>query len=480
MKHQIQSKGVYPRALRFGTGSPWRVFAMVAVAVFLVSLDSTIVLAAFPALLDAYAGVSAASLSWVLNAYTILYAALLVPSGRMADAFGRRWLFLLGLGVFGLASALAAIAPDPWTLVLTRALQAAGAAALTPASLALILVAFPIQQRAMAVGLWGAMGALAAAVGPFVGGWLVQWAGWQSVFWVNVPIVIVALWRAGLGLEESKAQQATARIDFVGILLLVAGIASVVWGLLEIGHWKLEMAGTTCVCGLIVLAMFAIWSNGKPHAAMDIGLFRQSNYAWANATTLVFGATFSTMFLGLFLFLTGPWDMSSGMAGMWIAPGPLVVVPVAVLAGRLAGRIGHRPLMASGGLLFAASQWWFRLQLADEPQLWVWAVGLVLSGVGVGLVLPALSGAAVARLEPQHFGVGNAANAAIRQIGAALGAAVAVSLVGEAGATLAQFKTLYAVMIFGGLATAVLSLPIETRPRTETSEAGTKAAAAKA
>ncbi|NDB12707.1 MAG: MFS transporter [Betaproteobacteria bacterium] len=213
---------------------------------------------------------------------------------------------------------------------------------------------------------------------------------------------------------------------------------------------------------------------------MDIGLFRQSNYAWANATTLVFGATFSTMFLGLFLFLTGPWDMSSGMAGMWIAPGPLVVVPVAVLAGRLAGRIGHRPLMASGGLLFAASQWWFRLQLADEPQLWVWAVGLVLSGVGVGLVLPALSGAAVARLEPQHFGVGNAANAAIRQIGAALGAAVAVSLVGEAGATLAQFKTLYAVMIFGGLATALLSLPIETRPRTETSEAGTKAAASKA
>ncbi|NCW26447.1 MAG: hypothetical protein EBV84_13960 [Betaproteobacteria bacterium] len=210
------------------------------------------------------------------------------------------------------------------------------------------------------------------------------------------------------------------------------------------------MAGTTCVCGLIVLAMFAIWSNGKPHAAMDIGLFRQSNYAWANATTLVFGATFSTMFLGLFLFLTGPWDMSPGMAGMWIAPGPLVVVPVAVLAGRLAGRIGHRPLMATGGLLFAASQWWFSVQLGDEPQRLLWAVGLVLSGVGVG------------------------------QIGAALGAAVAVSLVGEAGATLAQFKTLYAVMIFGGLATALLSLPIETRPRTETSEAGTKAAAAKA
>ena len=164
----LDSSSPHAELAKAASKSPWRVFAMVAVAVFLVSLDSTIVLAAFPSLRDAYQGVSAADLSWVLNAYTIVYAALLVPSGRMADAFGRRRVFLVGLGVFGIASALGALAPNPLILTLMRALQAVGAAALTPASLALILVVFPLQKRAMAVGLWGAMGALAAAVGPSV------------------------------------------------------------------------------------------------------------------------------------------------------------------------------------------------------------------------------------------------------------------------------------------------------------------------
>lgn len=445
--------------------SPWRIFALVAVAVFLVSLDSTIVLAAFPALRDAYRDVTAASLSWVLNAYTIVFAALLVPSGRMADAYGRRRVFLIGLGIFGMASALAAIAPDPFTLSLIRALQAVGAAALTPASLALILVAFPAQKRAAAVGLWGAMGALAAAVGPSVGGWLVEWAGWQSVFWVNVPIVMWSLWRARAGLTESRAEQAVNRIDVVGIALLMSGIGAVVLGLVEVGRWPNELAGATSAVGLTFIALFAWWAHGKPHAAINMDLFRQPTYAWANAATLVFGATFSMMFLGFFLFLTGPWKLSPGEAGLWISPGPLMVVPVAVVAGRMAGRIGHRPLMVIGGLLFAASQFWFASRLQAAPQLLDWAVGLVMSGIGVGLVLPALSGSAVAHLDPHHFGVGNAANSSVRQIGGALGAASAVLIVGEAGASLAQFQMLDVIMGLGGSMTALLSLPIDTRPK---------------
>lgn len=459
-----------------GPSSPWRIFALVAVAVFLVSLDSTIVLAAFPALRDAYRDVTAASLSWVLNAYTIVYAALLVPSGRMADAYGRRRVFLIGLGIFGVASASAAIAPDPFTLSLIRAMQAVGAAALTPASLALILVAFPAQKRAAAVGLWGAMGALAAAVGPSVGGWLVEWAGWQSVFWVNVPIVLWSFWRARAGLTESRAEQAVTRIDVVGITLLMGGISAVVLGLVEVGHWPNEIAGATSAVGLTLIALFAWWAHGKPHAAINTDLFRQPTYAWANAATLVFGTTFSMMFLGFFLFLTGPWKLSTGEAGLWISPGPLMVVPVAVMAGRMAGRIGHRPLMVIGGLLFAASQFWFAGRLQATPQLLDWAVGLVMSGIGVGLVLPALSGSAVARLDPHHFGVGNAANSAVRQIGGALGAAGAVLLVGEAGAALAQFQMLDVVMGVGGLVTALLSLPIDTRPKPTLLDASNKAA----
>ena len=175
--------------------SPWAVFRLTAIAVFLVSLDATVVLAAFPALRTAFPGTSPAELSWVINAYTIVYAALLVPAGRLADLHGRKRLFLIGLAGFGLGSLLCALAPGPMSLVAARALQAAGASLLTPASLALILEAFPVSKRAVAVSLWGAVGAMAAAVGPALGAWLIVWTSWPWVFLINVPIVAWAGWR---------------------------------------------------------------------------------------------------------------------------------------------------------------------------------------------------------------------------------------------------------------------------------------------
>lgn len=445
--------------------SPWTVFRLVAIAVFLVSLDATIVLAAFPALRQAFPAVAPATLSWVLNAYTIVYAAMLVPAGRFADTHGRRKVFLSGLALFGVASALSAVAPGPVWLIIFRALQAMGAAALTPASLALILVAFPPQKRAIAVGLWGAVGALAAAFGPAVGGWLVQMAGWQSVFWVNVPIVAFAIWRGAAQLEESRSPAAETRPDVPGILLLIAAIGAIVLGLVQADRWSPALAAGTSAGGLALLGLFIVWAKGRTDAAIDLSLFREPSYAWVNAATLVFGATFSMMFLGFFLFLTGPWQLSLGIAGLMVTPGPLAVVPVAVLAGRLAGRIGHRPLLVAGGLVFAASNAWFFLRLGLTPSLPDWIVGLVLGGIGVGLVLPALSGAAVARLSPQHFGVGNAANAAMRQVGGSIGAAGTILLVGQVDAGMSQFQSMYAILLIGGLLTAVLSLKIDTRPR---------------
>lgn len=186
--------------------APWQVFGLVAVGVFLVSLDATIVLAAFPALRASFPEATPAMLSWSLNAYTIIYAALLVPAGRFADTHGRRRVFLGGVALFSLASALAGLAPDPAWLIGFRGLQAVGAAALTPASLALILAAFPPNKRAVAVGLWGAVGALAAAFGPTVGGWLVQLAGRQAVFLVNVPVV--ACWPSGAASPGSTSPAA--------------------------------------------------------------------------------------------------------------------------------------------------------------------------------------------------------------------------------------------------------------------------------
>lgn len=444
--------------------SPWAVFAVAAAAVFLVALDATIVLAAFPALRTAFPATTPADLSWVLNAYTVTYAALLVPAGRFADTHGRRRVFLGGLVVFGIASVLCGLAPDPGVLVGFRVLQAVGAAALTPASLALVLAAFPAEKRAAAVGLWGAVGALAAAFGPAVGGALTQAAGWQAVFLVNAPLVAIGLLRGAAKLAESRRDEAGAPVDGVGIALIAAGVGTIVLALVEADAWPVSLTVATAAGGLLLLGAFVGWARGRPGAALDLSLFAERSYVWANAATLVFGAAFSLMFLGFFLFLTGVWHLGLGTAGLLVTPGPLAVVPVAVLAGRTAARVGHRPLLVVGGLVFAASNLWFLARLGTEPAIADWIAGLVLGGIGVGLVLPALGGAAAARLAPTNFGAGNAANAAIRQVGSALGAALAILVAGRPDAGLPAFHLLHVLLIAGGIATALLSLPVDTRP----------------
>jgi MFS family permease len=187
------------------------------------------------------------------------------------------------------------------------------------------------------------------------------------------------------------------------------------------------------------------------------------------ASTALFGVAFTAMFLSSFLFLMGIWGYSQGLAGWAVTPGPLIVIPVAIVAGRLAGRIGHRPLLVAGGVLYADAQAWICLRIGSTPSYpATWLPGQVLGGAAVGLVLPALSGAAVAKLGPTRFGVGGGVNNAVRQMGGAAGAALAVALVGRSGAGLAQFQSLYAVLAGLGLLTALLCLPVQTRPGLQT------------
>jgi len=450
---------------RLDRPSPWSVFRLTAIAVFLVSLDATVVLAAFPALRAAFPAASPAELSWVINAYTIVYAALLVPAGRLADIHGRKRLFLIGLSGFGLGSLLCALAPGPMSLIAARALQAAGASLLTPASLALILEAFPASKRAVAVSLWGAVGAMAAAVGPALGAWLIVWTSWPWVFLINVPIVAWAGWRCRARLVESVSPGAGARTDGVGIALVVAAVALMVLGLVQLEHWPLRTSLLVSGAGAALLGAFVFWVRGRESGALDLRLFADRSYRWINVATFVFGAAFTMMFLAFFLFLTGVWRYPLGWAGLAVTPGPLAVVPTAVLAGRLAARLGHRPLLVAGAAVFAASNLWFLARLGAEPAfLATWLPGMLLGGIGVGLVLPALSGAAVASLRPQQFGIGNATNSAIRQIGSAFGAAATVLMVGDPSSGLSAFHTVYATLAVGGVLTGLACLPVDTRP----------------
>lgn len=450
------------------TTSPWPVFFTACVAVFLVSIDSTVLFAAFARLRESFPESNAADASWVLNAYTVVYAAMLVPAGKLADNHGRKRIFIAGLGLFLLASLACGLAPGIYWLVAARVFQALGAALLTPASLAIVLEAFPIEKRSVAVSLWGAVGGLAAAIGPSLGSFLVDNLGWRWAFFINLPPALWSIWRARTLLTESRAGKNVPPPDMLGVLMLIAGVAVLTWAVVRIeshGWNNLQVLGGSFL-GVLTLWGFTRWARHHPHPALDMRLFANPSYRAVNLATLVFGMAFSMMFFGFFFFMTGIWHYTLPVAGLAITPGPLMVVPVAILSGRIAARAGHRPLLVAGCLLLAIGGLWQATVPGEDPQyLLHWLPSQLLTGIGVGMALPSLSGAAVATLPGHQYGSGSAVNQAVRQFGNALGVALTIVLVGHESLSLTNFKTLS--LSYAGLAllTLILCFGVRTKPR---------------
>ena len=447
--------------------SPWPVFWVASVAIFLVSLDTTMLYSVFASLRAGFPAASAADMSWVLNAYTVVYAAMLIPAGGLADSHGRKRVFLLGVTLFVAASALCGLAGSVGWLVAARVLQAMGAALLTPASLSIVLATFPQSRRAVTVSLWGAVGAFAAAVGPSLGSFIVQTVGWPWAFFINLPIGALSLWWGALLLRESERGRKRRRVDVVGMALLVVAVGAVALAIVE-SHspsWTAGQVLATAVSGAIALVAFVAWARWVREPLVDLGLFRHRTYSAVNAATLTFGIAFAMMFFAFFFFMDNVWHYSQARAGLAIAPGPLMVIPVAVLTGRLAGRFGHRPFLIGGALLYAAAALWFLLVPGDQPSYALhWLPGLLLSGASVGLVLPSLSAAAVSRLPAEHYAVGSAVNQATRQIGSVIGVAIIVLLLGHRGVQRSDFDAVYALHIGLALLTAALCAMVNTRP----------------
>ena len=336
---------------------------------FLVSLDATVLYAAFPALRGAFPAASPADLSWVLNAYTVVYAALLVPAGRLADLRGRKQTFLVGVAAFVVGSVACGLAPSAGMLIGARAAQAIGAALLLPASLAIVLGAFPAERRAVAVSLWGAVSGLAAATGPSLGSLLVDHFGWRSAFFINLPIGLFTIWRGAHVLVESRDPGKGARVDVVGVGLLIAGVGALALGLVrsqELGWGDASVLGAL-VAGPLALGLFVAWARRAPSPAIDLSLFRDRTYRFVNLATLCFGAAFAIMFFSFFSFMVGFWHYSLSRAGVAVTPGPLLVIPTAIICGRIAARTGHRRLLVVGALVFAAAGVWFATVPGVEP-----------------------------------------------------------------------------------------------------------------
>lgn len=449
--------------------SPWPVFWVSSIATFLVSLDTTMLFAAFDALRHAFGDASAADLSWVLNAYTVVYATMLIPAGGLADTHGRKRVFLIGVALFLAASAACGLAGSVGWLVVARVVQAVGAALLTPASLSIVLAAFPQDRRAVVVSLWGAVGGLAAAVGPSLGSFVIDNFGWPWAFYINLPLGGLALWRGASLLEESETRPTERRrVDGVGIALLMLAVGAITLAIVEseAPGWSRTELAILAATGLAAAGAFVAWARRAKAPLVDLALFHNRTYRYVNLATLAFGTAFSMMFLTFFFYMTSVWHLSLPHAGLAVTPGPLLVMPTAIVTGRLATRLGHRRFLVGGALLYACSSLWFLLVPGSEARyLTHWLPGLVMSGIAVGLVLPSLSAAAVSRLPVAHYAVGSAVNQATRQIGSALGVAITVALLGHAALQRSDFDVLYLVHGTLALLTGLLCLPVDTRPR---------------
>ena len=336
-------------------GRPGWILALGSVAAFAVFLDTTIVNVAFETISRSF-GTTTGHLSWVLNSYSLVFAAVLIPSGRLADRYGRKRLFLTGLAGFAVFSALCGAAPDPGVLIAARALQGAFAALVVPTSLALVLPEFPGGRRHVAIGTWSAMSAAAAALGPTLGALLTEYASWRWIFLVNVPIC-AAMIVAGIPLLREFREPGAAGVpDPVGTLLIAAVLALLSFAIVEGPPWGWSspwvVAGFAASAALLPVFVWRSARAARP--VIDLALFRVRQFRVINAATLVFAAAFYGMLLSNTIFLQTAWHYSILRAALGAAPAPLVVVAIARPASRLAARIGYRPVLAAGAVSWAA------------------------------------------------------------------------------------------------------------------------------
>jgi EmrB/QacA subfamily drug resistance transporter len=413
--------------------APRTVLAIASLGASVAFVDATIVNIAFPYIALSFRGTPISSLSWILNAYNIVFAAFLVAAGRIADLLGRRRIFIFGLELFTAASLLCAVAPSVTALIGFRVVQALGAAFLVPSSLALVLNAFPPERRSHGVALLSAVAAGAAGLGPSIGGVLVAVSDWRLVFLVNIPIGIAAVVLARRYLVESRAPGRRRMPDLAGALLFALAISALVLGVVKGQEWGWTSARIlgSFAAAIVLLAIFVWRCTWHRSPIVDLSLLRIRTFSAANGMTVVAAAGFYGYTLTNVLFLTGVWKYSALKAGLALTPGPFVAAAVAGPTSRLVQRVGPRPVLVAGGLVWGGAVLWFVERVGTTPAfLSEWLPGIVLLGIGAGTLFPNLSGAAVASAPGESFATATGLNSVSRQVGAALGVALVVAIIG--------------------------------------------------
>ncbi len=408
------------------------VLALTGIGSLMAALDTLVVSTALSTIrLDL--GASVEQLEWTVNAYNLSFAVLLLTGAALGDRFGRRKLYAAGLGLFAAASAACALAPDVGWLIAARAVQGAGAALLTPLALALLSAAFPPERRGAAIGIFSAITGLAVACGPLVGGAVVEGISWEWIFWLNVPIGLLAIPLVLTRMKESLGPD--TNLDIPGLALVTGGALGIVWGLVrgnQAGWASPEVVGSLAAGGLLVAA-FVAWELRAREPMLPMRFFRSRAFSAGNAAIFF---TFASLFGAVFFYAQllqialgyGPLD-----AGLALLPWTATFITVAPIAGALADRIGERPLMVGGLLLQAAGMAW--IALIAEPGLTYSELlaPFIISGVGVSMAIPAAQNSVVGSVAVESLGKAAGTNSMMRELGGVFGIAVVVAVFAAAG-----------------------------------------------
>src|SRR5712692_3063574 len=411
----------------------------------MVTLDALVVVTALPAIHREF-GADLAQLEWTINAFTLTFAAGIITAAALGDRFGRRRIFVLGLGLFTAASAACAIAPDAAVLVAARAVQGLGAAMVMPLSLTILVAAFPPERRSAIIGIWGALGGLGVAGGPLVGGAVTQGLDWHWIFWINVPIGVVAVALSRMRLTESHGP--ATKIDLLAVALVSGAALAIVWGLVRAGEggWQSPVVLAALFAGLVLTAGFVAWERRAAAPMLPLRLFRSQAFAAANATGfLMSGAIFSAAFLisQYMQFALGFSPLATGLRILPWTAAPLVVAP---LAGVLADRIGTRPVMAAGMLLQGVGLGWFAMLATTNATYGELVIPLVVAGIGISMALPIVPTAIMSSVAPMDMGKASGVNSTMQRFGAAFAIAIATAVfasnghIGTAAAFTAGFR----------------------------------------
>jgi EmrB/QacA subfamily drug resistance transporter len=453
--------------------SSWTL-AIVSVALFMVVLDNLVVTVALPTIHRDF-GASIQSLEWTVNAYVLAYAVLLLTGAALGDRFGRKRMFMAGLSLFTLASAAAALAPNTDLLVAARAVQGAGAAAVTPLTLTLLAEAFPKERRGMAIGVWSGISGIAVAVGPLVGGAVVQGISWHWIFWINVPIGLLIVPLAMRTLEESKGPYGT--IDLPGLALEAIGAFGIVFGLVRAQSlgWTSTTVLTALIGGAVLLIGFVIRELNTSEPMLPMSFFGKRSFAVTNIASLsmYFGMFGSIFFLSQYMQnVLGNTPFQAGLKLLLWTGASMLVAP---FAGVFSERFGSRPFMVAGLSLQAGALVWFtQMPLLHVPYSEM-IVPFIMAGGGMALVFAPAANAVLSSVRPEQAGQASGANNSIREVGGVLGVAVLSSVFTGAGGYGSPQEFVNGLIpamwvgaaVLGAGALIVLVLPFQTQRASE-------------